>query len=267
VLAGAIKVSESLLVETASRISCLTLNRPAARNALNSDLVSSLMDALVRAEEDSGVDVVIITGSDPAFCAGLDLKQLSTAGSGLLADVQGLINPFSLIRSLTKPVIGAVNGAAVTGGLELALSCDFLVASERAIFADTHARIGILPGQGMTALLPQAVGIRKAREMSFSGNFMGSEEALRLGMVNRVVAHRNLIAAARELAGDIVSVDQRMVRKMKSIYDEASKVTVAEALLIEAREFKAWKISAAEVGRRRTAVIQRGRRQSKASTG
>ena len=122
--------------------------------------------------------------------------------------------------SIGKPVIGAVNGVAVTGGFELALACDFLVASERARFADTHARIGVQPGWGLTVLLPQAVGIRRARELSLTGNFLDAETALAWGLVNHVVAHDELLPTARQLAADIASNDQVGARRILRTYAE-----------------------------------------------
>ena len=117
--------------------------------------------------------------------------------------------------TLTKPLIGAVNGVAVTGGLEYALNCDFLVASEHAKFGDTHSRVGVMPGWGLTVLLPQAIGIRRAREMSFTGNFMLADEALAFGLVNHVVAHAELMPFTRQLALDIIGNDQPGVRQIR----------------------------------------------------
>ena len=157
------------------------------------------------AETDDAVDVVILTGADPAFCAGLDLKELgsgATSGSGGSAgsEIVDLTKAARPLPPMTKPLIGAVNGVAVTGGLELALACDFLVASEHARFADTHSRVGIQPGWGLTVALPAAVGVRRAKEMSATGNFVDAATALSWGLVNHVVAHDELMAAARRLA-------------------------------------------------------------------
>ncbi|MCB0982816.1 MAG: enoyl-CoA hydratase, partial [Ilumatobacter sp.] len=182
-----------VLLEVSERIATVTLNRPEARNALSSDVLRLLPQRLAAAEADPDVDVIVITGADPAFCAGLDLKELGSTGGNLgggsgadgRANASGARGPFP---ALTKPLIGAVNGVAVTGGFELALNCDFLIASERAKFGDTHTRVGVMPGWGLTVLLPQAVGVRRAREMSMTGNFMGAEEALQFGLVNHVVA-------------------------------------------------------------------------------
>ena len=123
---------------------------------------------------------------------------------------------------MATPVIGAINGVAITGGFELALACDFLVASERARFADTHARVGIMPGWGLTVLLPEAVGFRRATEMSTTGNFLDAATALTWGLVNHVVPHDELLPFARKLAADIAGVDRRAVRQMLATYDEGS---------------------------------------------
>ena len=148
-------------------IALVTLNRPEARNALSSDMLSQLVGHMTRLDARADVDVLILTGAGPAFCAGLDLKEMAASGSNI-RPADGRPWP-----ELAKPLIGAVNGAAVTGGLELALACDFLIASEQARFADTHTRVGLVPFWGMSVLLPQAVGVRVAREMSLTGNFIG----------------------------------------------------------------------------------------------
>ena len=159
-------------------------------------------------------------------------------------------------------MIGAINGAAVTGGLELALNCDFLVASEKASFADTHARVGIHPGWGMTVLLPQAIGPRRARELSFTGNFMSAAEALACGLVNHVVPHDELLPFCHALAADISSVDQSAMRQIRTTYAEIAAAP-SEAWTIEARNAREFgrRFDPAEVERRRQAIIDRGRAQ------
>jgi enoyl-CoA hydratase len=258
---------ETVLLEIADHIATVTLNRPEARNALSSDVLRLLPKRLADAEADDDVDVIILTGADPAFCAGLDLKELGSsagnlagsAGSGAGATSTRRRGPFP---PLTKPLIGAINGAAITGGLELALNCDFLIASERAVFGDTHSRVGVMPGWGLTVLLPQAVGVRRAREMSFTGNFMGAEEALSFGLVNHVVAHDELLRFARTIAADICGNEQDGVRQIRATYAEIAAED--EAWSIEARDGRAWRESTfrpEEVEARREAIQARGRRQ------
>jgi enoyl-CoA hydratase len=167
-----------ILTEVSDRVAVVTLNRPDARNALNPALTAALPEAITECDTRDDVDAIVLTGADPAFCAGVDLKSLSTdreVRRVVASDADALIRPFP---ETTKPVIGAVNGAAVTGGFEVALTCDFLVASERARFADTHARVGIMPGWGLTVLLAEAIGHRRAREMSVTGNFLDAQTAL-----------------------------------------------------------------------------------------
>jgi len=168
-----------LLTETADRVRTITLNRPAARNALSSALRREFFAALRDAESDDAVDVVIVTGADPVFCAGLDLKELGDTTE--LPDISPKWPPMS------TPVIGAINGAAVTGGVELALYCDILIASERARFADTHARVGLLPTWGLSVRLPQKVGVGMARRMSLTGDYLSATEAKDYGLVDDIL--------------------------------------------------------------------------------
>ena len=258
--------------EVADRIAVVTLNRPAARNALSAEVRRLLWARAAEAEADDAVDVVILTGADPAFCAGLDLKELGSgvttggAGSAAGSEIVDLTEAARPLPPMTKPLIGAVNGVAVTGGLELALACDFLVASEHARFADTHSRVGIQPGWGLTVALPAAVGIRRAKEMSATGNFVDATTALAWGLVNHVVAHDDLLPVARRLAADIVSNDQSGVRRLLQTYDEGASGTGAEAAALETRVSREWLAtgrggSPAEVEARRLGIVERGRSQ------
>lgn len=261
---------EPVLVDTADRITTVTLNRPEARNALSRAVTHALWDAVTTAGADPDVDAVILTGADPAFCAGVDLKEVSgdsvstvdarPAGQGPERDTNGL---FRFLPVIDKPVIGAVNGVAVTGGLELALQCTFLVASERARFADTHARIGIMPGGGVTVLLAQTIGLRRAVEMSLTGNFLTADDALRLGLVNHVVPHQDLLPTARRLAVDIVDNDQVGVRRLLGHYRRlANAATLDEAHLMEGYLAETWRPGTSQVAARRAAVTTRGRAQA-----
>jgi enoyl-CoA hydratase/carnithine racemase len=255
-------MAELVLVDTEDRICTVTLNRPEARNALSVALQREAGAALAAADADPDVDVVVLTGADPAFCAGLDLKELGTDARNLVGGADdAAVSPFAALWKMAKPIIGAINGPCVTGGFELALACDFLVASERAAFADTHARVGVMPAGGMSVFLPRVVGVRKAKEMSLSGNYMGAHEAFARGLVNHVVPHEELLPASRKLAGEIAGNDQAAVRNLKQLYDANEKVTVGEAIDQEQACFRAWTIDPAEIERRRAGVVARGRDQ------
>ena len=265
-------MADVALLEVADRVATVTLNRPEARNALNTELVRTLRALVSEAERRDDVDVLILTGADPAFCAGLDLKELGRDGGvlkrgGLDTDT-GAVGGGRRGRWTTlptaKPIIGAVNGVAVTGGLELALNCDFLVASERARFADTHGRVGVHPLWGLTVLLPQAVGVRRAREMSATGNFVDAATALSWGLVNHVVPHHELLPFCRRLASDIASSDRGAVGAILDTYERTGRVTGAEAWEVEraaAAAFQRGGVDPAEIERRRGGVVGRGRSQ------
>ena len=257
-------MAEVVLVDVSERVATITLNRPEARNALSTEVLRVLPRVVAECDGRNDVDVLILTGADPAFSAGIDLKELGArTGNNEMAappaDRRGPLPP------TTKPLIGAINGVAVTGGFELALACDFLIASERARFADTHSRVGIQPGWGLTVLLAEAVGIRRAREMSATGNFLDAQTALTWGLVNHVVPHDELLPFCRQLAADIVSNDQAGVRRIFATYDDGSLTTAGEWWEIEGRISRDWMSkgggSGAEVERRREAIMARGRKQ------
>jgi enoyl-CoA hydratase len=254
-----------LILDISDAIAVLTLNRPEARNALDVALLRALPSTMGELDADDDVAVVILTGADPAFCAGLDLKQLGSSGDNLSGGGEGVAaTPFP--DDMSKPVIGAVNGPAVTGGLELALHCDFLVASDRARFGDTHARVGVVPGWGLSVLLPQAVGVRRAKEMSLTGRFLTAAEALACGLVNHVVPHEELLPSARALAADILGAEANAGRALLAEYKRTSATTVTEGLEIEGRLFREWSrrsFDPAAVEERRAAVVERGRVQSR----
>jgi enoyl-CoA hydratase len=244
-----------LAIETSDRIRTLTLNRPKSRNALSSALRKALFAALADAEADDAVDVVILTGADPVFCAGLDLKELG--------DTTELPDISPKWPAMQKPVIGAINGAAVTGGLEIALYCDILIASEHARFADTHARVGLLPTWGLSVRLPQKVGVGLSRRMSLTGDYLSAEDALRAGLVTEVVPHDQLLAAARAVATSIVGNNQKAVRALLDSYHRIDGAQTDSALWIEAESARQWmrNTSGDDVAASRAAVLDRGRAQ------
>jgi enoyl-CoA hydratase len=265
-------VSDVVLVEVAERIATITLNRPEVRNAINGELSVALARAVDEAEASPDVDVLILTGADPAFCAGADLREVAGGGGPAVPDPderyrRDEVGQFSFrgpFPPRTKLLIGAVNGPAVTGGLELALNCDLLVASERARFADTHARVGVMPGWGLTVLLPEAVGLRRARELSATGNYLSAEDARAWGLVNHVVPHDRLLAFTRDLARAAVHNDQASVRRILRTYDELAAAIYDRGWENEARVNREWWLGTfdvTELGRRRADVIERGRGQ------
>lgn len=245
-------------------VAVLVIDRPEARNALTGTMIRALADGLGDVDADPEVRAVVLTGRDPAFCAGLDLTDLS----GTFADLASIRPDGGSRRGLmpptTTPVIGAVNGPAVTGGLELALGCDFLIASERATFADTHARVGVMPAGGMTIRLPQLVGINRARQMSLTGNFVDADTAYRWGLVNQVVPHAALMGRARELAASIAEIDPDAIGEIRAMYDSLAQGAGDSAYVDEARWSRRWMkehFDASAFEGRRERIIERGSSQ------
>jgi enoyl-CoA hydratase len=222
-------MTECLRVEQHGAVRVVTIDRPEAKNAMHGPLRSALRVAMAEADRDDAVKAVVLTGTDPVFSAGVDFKQLER-GPGETGSPLDL-TPAGAIRAVRKPVIAAVNGACVSGALEVALSSSFIVASERARFADTHALLGVVPTWGLTALLPRAVGVRKAREMSVTGAFVDAAEALRIGLVNHVVDHDELLPFTISLAQRIPA--NSAVTETLSLYDRGQDLTLAAALSLE----------------------------------
>lgn len=256
-----------LLLEIDDGLAIVTLNRPAARNALDHALREALRQTMAMLRDDGTVGAVVLTGADPAFCAGLDLKELGR-GEHRIAEASGAAGdtPARPWAPLRKPLIGAINGVAITGGFELALNCDFLVASERALFADTHSRVGVMPGWGLTVLLPEAVGLRRARELSATGNFLDAHTALQWGLVNHVCPHASLMDHAIRLGRDILGNDREGVARIMATYTAVAAAPPDERPAVEtrmAREWAARGLRAGEIERRRAAVQARGRAQAR----
>jgi len=254
-----------LLVERDAGVAVLTLNRPDAMNALSRSLRRALAETFRSLADDVEIGAVILTGAGRAFCAGLDLKELGgetgDGSPGVLLEEQDLI---AAIRAYPLPIVGAVNGFAITGGFELALACDVLVASSAARFADTHARVGIVPGWGLSQLLPRRIGSSRARELSFTGNFLDAATAAAWGLVNRVCAPEELLPHCRALARDMLSCDRATLREIKRVYDEGARTTLGEGLRLEARVSieHAKRVAPAQVAARRRGIQERGRSQS-----
>lgn len=247
---------EGLRSEIQDRVRIVTIDRAEKKNALTAAMRAGLEAICAEVDADPGVDVLLLTATDPVFSAGVDIREVGEQGTRLRPT-----DPGRALRAVEKPVIVAVNGACVSGALEIALSCDFIVASQQARFADTHARLGALPRWGLSALLPRAVGLAKAKEMTLTGNFVGAEEALRIGLVNRVVAHDRLREEALALAADIVSSDARAVRASLDLYDRGAGLSTADALALEDRLSLAWQVDTNDFASRRGAVTARGSAQ------
>jgi enoyl-CoA hydratase len=213
-------MTTSLRVEHLGPAALLTLHRPEARNELTLEMLQGLRDALADADADREVDAIVLTGSDPDFCGGLDLDSLASEDF-----VDAVFSDTDIWGPLGKPVIGAVNGWAERGGLELALQCDFLIASQRAGFADTHAGLGIVHALGLSTLLPQVVGPGWAKRMSLTGEAVSAELALRIGLVTEVVPHERLRERALELAGMVAGADAVSVRALLRSWRTARKET------------------------------------------
>ena len=255
-----------LKVEQTGAIAVVTLDRPEAMNALSRALRRALDEAIRKIAADDSVSVMILTGAGArAFTAGLDLKELggSTDALGDANATGAAENPVLAIQQCPKPVIGAINGVAITGGFELALACDVLIASSNARFADTHARVGIMPGWGLSQKLSRIIGVYRAKELSLTGNFLDAQTALDWGLVNRVVSPEELMPAAMKLAEDMASIPADTLCLYKSIIDEGYAANLGEGLAIEHRRSSAHNrtVTPETVEQRRAGIQARGRKQ------
>ena len=260
-------MSEDVLrIERDGGVATLTLNRPEARNALSRELRSAITRTFEQLQNDSEIGVVILTGAAPAFCAGLDLKELGGEAAAENNVQRGFAGNSMLeaIQAFDRPIIGAINGVAITGGFELALACDILIASSEARFADTHARVGILPGWGLSQKLPRLIGIHRAKQLSLTGNFLSAEQAADWGLVGSVVAPAELLPSAQALARDVLSCDPKSIRGYKRVIDEGFALPFREALALESRAASRHmeSVTPEQVRGRRAAIQQRGRAQT-----
>jgi len=248
-----------LLVERDGDVVTVTLNRPASLNALSVELMRALAQTFRSLQRDASIRAVILTGAGRAFCAGLDLKELGRSGgiAGLkLGEDDDLEGP---LLAFDRPIVCAVNGAAVTGGLELVLMCDIVIASSAARFADTHTRVAVTPSWGMSQRLPRLIGINRARDMSFSARFVDAHEATAWGLASRVVEPDALMPTCRAIAADIAQADADTVRDYKRLFAEGGGMNLAESMRFEKvlhRE-SAQRATAEHVARRAEALLGR----------
>ena len=249
----------------AQGVALITLNRPQVLNALSRELLDSLATTIDETAADPRVRVIILTGAGRAFCAGLDLKEIG-AGRGSLGQRAAAAtgDPVAALHRCRQPVIGAINGAAVTGGFEVALACDVLLASTQARFADTHTRVGLAPGWGLSQKLSRAVGIYRAREISLSARWVSAEQAQAWGFVNHVVAPDALLPAARALAAEMLQAQPDMLERYKAIIDDGFALTFGEGMTLERQRASAFNrsVGADEIEQRREAVRKGNRSRS-----
>ena len=254
---------DSLLIDVTDGIALATLNRPQQHNALSRQLRANLLAALQQLDSDDDVGVVIFTGAgDKAFCVGADLKEFETAP--LREEEMGVDCPvMQAFEALGKPTIAAINGYTVTGGFELATNCDILVASTNAKFADTHARVGVVPAWGLTQYLAMLIGPVRARYLSFTGNYIDAQTAREWGLVLDVVAPESLIDHCRGLAREMLGCDRRTLADIRRAMRVGLHRTVEEGLLLEAKLAKesVARFDAAGFARTRRAVMNRGKNQ------
>ena len=255
--------SDLVLCARDGSIAEVTLNRPEVMNALSFDLRTELTATFRNLANDRSCEIVILTGAGRAFTAGLDLKELGgETSSGNKTTETSVIDLSDAVDFLKVPLIGAINGFAITGGFELALMCDILIASTEALFADTHARVGVVPGWGLSQRLPRLVGINRAKELSLSGNFLDAQTAYNWGLVNRVVDPDDLLPSARALAQDILSTDRTTREAMLDIMDRGWNTTLAEGLNVEAVANESENhVKSEKIAARRHEILRRGRSQ------
>lgn len=226
----------TILTETRGRVGIVTLNRPKAMNAFNLQMLGELFDALDGFEKDQSVGAIIVTGNEKAFAAGADIKEMAES-SYVEMLTSGHVQIWDRIRSIHKPVIAAVSGWALGGGCEFVLSCDMVVASESAKFGQPEITIGVIPGAGGTQRLARLVGKHLAMEMTINNRTLTAQEALQLGLANRVVPVEGYLDAAVAFADEIASRAPIAVRMAKDSVNAAFETTLTEGLAVEKRNF------------------------------
>ncbi|URE35775.1 Enoyl-CoA hydratase/isomerase family [Musa troglodytarum] len=212
-------------------VAVVTINRPKALNSLTRPMIVSLAAAIRRLDADPAVGVVVITGRGRAFCSGVDFTAAEEVFKGDVKDI--VADPVIQMERCRKPIIGAINGYAVTAGFEIALACDILIAGKDAKFVDTHTRFGIFPSWGLSQKLPRIIGINRAREVSLSGMAITAEMAEKWGLVNHVVDNGEVLKKAKEVAQAILRNNRNMVLRYKSVINDGSKLDLGHALALE----------------------------------
>jgi enoyl-CoA hydratase len=226
----------NLLVETHGRVGLIRLNRPQALNALNQGLIDELNAALSAFEKDAGIGALVLTGSEKAFAAGADIKEMRPK-SYMEAYLEDFLTSWEGISRLRKPIVAAVAGFALGGGCELAMMCDFILAADTAKFGQPEIKLGIIPGAGGTQRLTRFVGKSKAMEMCLTGRMMDAAEAERAGLVSRVIAADKLLEEALKTAAAIAALSLPSVMIAKECVNRAYETTLSEGVRFERRVF------------------------------
>ena len=250
-----------VLTNNIDGVTTVTLNRPEQLNALSNDLRSAITETFLRLETDDTTKVIILTGAGRAFSAGLDLRELGQKGFANNDKASAPADLHGAIRGVGKPIIGAINGFAITGGFEIALMCDILIGSTEARFADTHVRMGVVPGWGLSQRLAKLIGPSRAKELSFTGNYLDAVTAERWGLLNRIVEPAELLPLCESLAADICQADPLTLSEVHKLIDFGVEHSLAEGLAEEARRSATHKgdLTANTLDKRRVAVTKRGR--------
>lgn len=257
-----------VLVERHDAVARITLNRPEALNALSQGLIASLCDTFRGLSEDRELRAIVLTGAGRAFSVGVDLKELAEQDGAIDKLGQNTADGLhQIVQACPHPVISAVNGYAITGGLEVAMMADFILAGEAAIFADTHARVGITPGWGLSQILPRLIGVNRARQMSLTGEFVTAETACAWGLANEVLPDDTLLDRAHDLARQIAETDRSTLTKIRGLISESQNLTLAEGLKHEGAVMSSHitQVSPDSVAKNRAKVTQRGQTIAKAA--
>lgn len=254
----------TVLLEQHEGFAIVTLNRPQAMNALSRELRQDFVAAFTNCIDNPDTRVVILTGNGKAFCAGFDLKELGSNEAVSTAEEADNVVAQAM-EAFGGPIIGAINGHCITGGFEMALACDILIASENARFADTHARVGMLPGWGLSQKLPRLIGLSRAREIAFTGAPIFAQQAYEWGLVNHVVPEQELLPRAIKMAQDMCACVPEVLQQYRTLINDGYSMLLHDALEWEEARAIWWakQASGAIIEKRRHGVLKKGRSEKR----
>ncbi|MGE0828590.1 MAG: enoyl-CoA hydratase [Hyphomonadaceae bacterium] len=253
-----------VLVDREDGYAVVTFNRPDKLNALSTGLRREFTAALSALDADDSVRAIVLTGAgERAFTAGMDLKEFETNPNAFQDGAKPECDLGRALDAFSKPIILAVNGLAITGGMEILVNCDCVIAAEHARFADTHVRVGLLPGWGLSARLSRLVGPARAKQISLTGNFVDARRAFEWGLVNEVLPAQEVLARAKQLAADMAQVELKLLRAYKKLIKDGFEMTVKDALALERRSAKEYaaSVSNADIAANRLTAQKRARGQ------